>query len=104
MEEANVKIDYLKTADEQVEHVVRQLQPILPIKMETKSIHIHIPAQFAPKSISVLKKYAQPKNESWNNDGSFSCIVEIPAGLEPDLYDELNKTTHGNIETKVVSG
>ena len=28
--------------------------------------------------------------------------VEIPAGIAPELFDELNKLTHGNIESKVV--
>jgi len=28
--------------------------------------------------------------------------VEIPGGLEPDLYDKLNAMTHGNVETEVI--
>lgn len=102
LQEANVHLDDFKSADEQLDDVVRKLQPILPIKFETKVIHIHIPAQYAPKAHPAISKFAKPQKEEWHNDGSFSCTVEIPAGMEPDLYDKLKSFTHGNVETKVV--
>ena len=100
--EAKVRLDDFKSADEQLDAVVRQLQPILPIKFETKMIHIHIPAQYAPKSHPVIAKFGKPQNEEWHNDGSFSCMLDIPSGMELDLYDKLKSLTHGSVETKVV--
>jgi len=35
------------------------------------------------------------------NDGSWHAVVEIPAGLQNEFFDELNKETHGNIHTKI---
>ncbi|MFC2136136.1 SBDS family ribosome assembly factor, partial [Bacteroidota bacterium] len=43
------------------------------------------------------------KKEQWMNDGSWFAVVEIPAGLQNEFFDELNKETHGNIETKIIS-
>jgi len=102
LNEANVHLDDFKSADEQLDAVVHKLQPILPIKFETKMIHIHIPAKFAGKSHAVIAKFAKPQKDEWHTDGSFSCIVEIPGGMELDLYDKLRSLTHGNVETKVV--
>ncbi|MBU0535863.1 MAG: ribosome assembly factor SBDS [Nanoarchaeota archaeon] len=102
MEEAKVKIDMFKTAESQVEDIVKKLRPIMPIRFEKKRIHIKFPAEYAGKAYGILSGFAKPEKEEWKNDGSFECIVEIPAGMEPDLYDKLNNTTRGNVETKVI--
>jgi ribosome maturation protein SDO1 len=101
MEEARVKIDEFKTAEDQVDRVVKALRPIIPIKFETKRISVKIGSQYAGKAYSTISRFAKPENESWNNDGSYTCHVEIPAGLEPDFYDTLNNLTHGSVETSV---
>lgn len=41
--------------------------------------------------------------ENWLNDGSFTAIVEIPAGLYEEFLDKINKVTHGGSEIKEVN-
>jgi len=102
MEEARVKIDAFKSAEEQVEHIVKQLKPILPISFEKKKIEVKIPAEHAGKAVNAIMQFGKPQNEAWNNDGSYSCTIEMPAGLEADFYDKMNSLTHGNVETKII--
>ncbi len=102
MEEARVRIDEFKTAEEQVETIVKQLKPILPISFEKKKIQVLIPAEHAGKAVNAIMQFGKPQNESWNNDGSYSCMIEMPAGLEADFYDKMNGLTHGYVETKVI--
>lgn len=102
MEEAKVKIDEFRTAEEQIDQIIKQLRPILPITFEQRKIMIRIPASHAGKAVNAIMQFAKPHQEKWNDDGSYSCIVEIAAGLEADFYDRLNKLTHGGAETRVI--
>ena len=102
MEEAKVRIDTRRGAEEQVEEVLNQIRPILPIKFETKQIQIRIPSQYGAKCYSVVKGFGKMLKDQWLSDGSWLAVVEIPGGLEPDLYDKLNAITHGNVETEVI--
>jgi len=40
--------------------------------------------------------------EEWKSDGSYLCLIEIPAGIQQDVYDRLNSLTHGQVEVKIV--
>ncbi|PIN86784.1 ribosome assembly factor SBDS [Candidatus Woesearchaeota archaeon CG10_big_fil_rev_8_21_14_0_10_44_13] len=102
MEEAKVKIDEFKSAEDQIEDIVRKLKPIIPISMETKRISIRMPPEHAGKGYGAVSQFGKPQNEEWRNDGSYVCVVEIPAGLEADLYEKLNVMTKGSVETKVL--
>lgn len=102
LEEAKVRIDEHQKAEEQIHGIVKQLMPILPIKFEVRQIEFHIPAQYAAKSYSILKGFGSLQKDSWQNDGSLLAVVEIPAGLQQDLFSELNKLTRGSVESKVV--
>ena len=100
--EAKIKIDEYKTADQQVKEILAKLQPILPIRFVTKNMQVHIPAEYAQQSYATVKRFGTISKEQWLNDGSWSAQVEIPGGLEADLYDALNKVTKGNVEIKLI--
>lgn len=102
MDEAKVKVDEFIQAEKQLQGVIKKLAPLTPIKMETRELEIKIPALQAVKCFHALKSYCKILKEDWLNDGSLLAQVEIPAGMQPQLEDELNKTTKGNLELKVV--
>lgn len=102
LDEAKIKIDVYKSAEEQLDSIVKKLQPILPIRIETKRIAVRIPPEFAGKAYPAIVRFAKPQNEVWNNDGSYQCVVELPAGLEPDFYEHLNHLTHGGLQAKPI--
>jgi len=101
-EEVNVKLEELKTAEEQVEEVVKKLRTVLPIKFEIDELEIILPSQYAAKSYTILKKFGKILKEEWQNDGSLICILELPAGLKQDFFDQLNGLTHGEATTKIL--
>ena len=102
MQEAKVKIDEYKVAEEQVEGIIEKLKPIIPIRMETKKLQVQIPAEHAGKAYSAISRFAKPQQEVWNNDGSYTCTVDMPAGLEADFYEKLNNLTHGGLQVEVL--
>lgn len=99
--EAKAKIDDHKPAEEQLQGILRQITPILPIKFVKKEIQLTVPAQYAGKTYAAIKQLSKILRESWNSDGSWTGLVEIPGGLEQDLYDKLNGLTHGTLQAQV---
>ncbi len=102
IEEAHVKIDIMKSAEEQVDDIVKQIQTIIPIRMEQVQIAIKIPSTFTAKGYNIVAQYGQIKQEEWQKDGSWMSIVSLPAGFQMELIDKLNKLTHGRVQIKPV--
>ncbi|MFZ1024110.1 MAG: ribosome assembly factor SBDS [Thermoplasmata archaeon] len=102
MTEAKVHIDPFRPADVQVQEILQKLRPILPIRFDTARVRIRIPAQHYPKVIGELKALGRISDEQWLSDGSWSGVIEIPAGVQTELYEKLNARTKGAAETALV--
>ena len=50
MQEAKVRVDEFKPADQQVNDIIKALRPIIPIKFEVKEVEVIIPAKYASKA------------------------------------------------------
>jgi len=102
MEQAKVRIDLNKKVEEQIEAVLEGIQKIIPIKLEKIQIAIKIPPSFAGKAGSVVRSLGVLLKEEWAHDGSYISLIEIPAGIQPEVYDRLNNLTHGQVEVKII--
>lgn len=102
MEEATVHVDLFKTAEEQVPGVVKVLRPIIPLKFEEKEVAVKIPPQYAGKAVGVVRSFGDVKKEEWQNDGSWICVMRLPAGIVEEFFDKLNQVTHGDVQTKIL--
>ncbi len=98
MEEAKVRIDPLRPAEDQVKDAVHKLQPILPIKFTTFIADVRLPAEHAAKCYGALTQYGSIVKEQWLSDGSLAASVELPAGRYNALVDDLSSKTHGDVE------
>ncbi len=102
MAEAKVHIDPFRPADAQVQEILAKLRPLIPIRFDTVRVKIRIPAQHYPRVIGDLKGLGKLSEEQWLSDGSWSGILEIPAGVQTELYEKLNARTKGAAETALV--
>ena len=100
--ESNVRIDEFQTVQDQTKEVVKKLQSILPISFAEKRIRVEIPAEHAAKAYGAVHRLADIQKETWQSDGSWAGEVQIPAGLEHELYDKLNSITHGAVKTEII--
>ena len=100
MEEAGVHIDPMKSLDEMVEMTMKALRPLIPIRFEVIKVAIKLPAEYAAKSYGAVAKFGNLTKQEWQNDGSWIGVIEIPAGMQDDLYNLLNSHTKGSAETK----
>ena len=102
MAEVKVKIDDHRSAHDQIQDIVKKLQTVLPIKFEHKHVQVHISEKYSKKYYKTIHKFGRVLNEKWLDDGCYMCTVEVPAGLYLDFIDDLNKKTHGGVETKLL--
>ena len=101
-DEAKINVDDRRSADEQLDSVLKELRPILPIRFEKRKIAVKIPAQYAGKAYSTVAGLGKMAREEWLTDGSWACVIEIPAGLQNDAFDRINSITHGDAEIKIL--
>ena len=102
MTEAKVHIDPFRPIDVQVQEVLAKLRPLLPIRLDVVKVRVKLPAQHYPRVIGDLKGLGRLLDEQWLGDGSWSGILEIPAGIQTELYEKLNARTKGAAETALV--
>ena len=100
--EAKIHVEEFKPVQEQVQEALKKLRPILPIKFEVKEIALKIGPEYAPKCYSTVKSFGTMLREEWQSNGYWVVVVELPGGMENDLYDKLNKICHGNVESKIL--
>ena len=99
MPEAKNHVDPIPSVDAQVQEVLAKLRPLLPIRFEVVRVRVKVPAQYYPRVIGEIKGLGKLSEELWGSDGSWSGVLEIPAGVQTELYEKLNARTKGNAET-----
>ena len=102
MEQARVSVDPFKPAEEQFEEIISKISRYIPIKIAKAYIAVKIPAQYSGKAYRVLARFGEIKKQNWLSDGSWAVEIEIPAGMQKEFIDEVNKLTHGSASIKVL--
>ncbi len=102
MEKAGVHIDPLIEAELQVNKIVESIKTLLPIKFQRIIVQIIIPTQFSGKIYSVLKRTVGKFDERWLNDGSLQITLDIPAGVQEDVFKKIGDITKGNFKSNII--
>jgi len=103
MEQARVSIDPFKPAEQQFEEIVSKIARVIPIKIAKALISVKIPPEYSGRAYKPLSKFGEIKKQNWLNDGSLYIEIEIPAGMQQEFIDEVNKLTHGSASVKILS-
>ncbi|MFX0099388.1 MAG: ribosome assembly factor SBDS [Candidatus Hodarchaeota archaeon] len=102
LEEGKVNIDPFNPVEDQVSDVVKALKPVIPIKMERVVLALRIPAEFTGKGYNMINNFSSISEEKWGNDGSLTCSIDLPAGIQAEFLEKLNKLTRGRAQVKVI--
>jgi ribosome maturation protein SDO1 len=102
MTEARVNIDPTKSTDELVKITMKAIRPLIPIRFEEVDVAVKLPASYAPKAYGEVAAFGKLTREAWQNDGSWVGVVQIPAGMQTEFYDLVNRLTKGEAETKLL--
>jgi ribosome maturation protein SDO1 len=103
MEEARVNIDPFKHLDEQVKETVKALRPLLPIRFEELRLAVKIPPDMAARAYGDIAAASVMEKDEWLKDGSWVCVVRIPAGIQVEFYDLINKLSKGEGQVKILN-
>ena len=99
LDQARFSFDAFKSAEEQMLEAIESIREIIPISLEKIKIAIKIPAEHSGRAYGTLKEYGLQKEE-WTKEGDLVCVCEIPAGMQGEFFDKLNKMTGGSVQTK----
>ncbi len=102
LDQVRYSVDPFRSVEEQANEVIKLLRTILPISIEKMSLSIRIPAEYANRAYGTVKNHGTIKSETWLNDGSWSGIVEMPAGLYGPFLEKIGELTKGTTEVNVV--
>ncbi|RXE55122.1 RNA-associated protein [Methanoculleus taiwanensis] len=102
MEQVKVNIDPFKHLDELVKETVKALRPILPIRFEEIRIAVRFPPDYAARAFGEIQSAATIEQNEWQKDGSWICVVRIPAGIQEEFFDLANRLSKGDAEVKLL--
>jgi len=102
LEQVHFSVDPFKDAEEQANEAIALLRSVLPISMEKISVSVKIPPQYVGKAYGAVKSFGTIRKEAWGSDGSWTAIIEMPAGLYGPFLEKLGEMTRGNIEAEVL--
>lgn len=101
MEEAKFSVDLYKSVEEQAAAVVKAISRILPIKIARARFSVKVPPDIAARVVQDLRKLGEIRAEEWGKDGSYKLEFEVPAGLQHEVIDKINRITKGRSEANV---
>ena len=104
LEQVRVNFDPFKSVDELVKETVKALRPILPIRFEERKIAAKFPLDFAAKAYGAVSgtAYVKMEKNEWQNDGSWICVVTIPAGMQEEFFNLCNGVAKGDAQIKIL--
>ena len=102
MDEAKVRIDPFKSVEEQVQMVLKAIRPLIPIRMEKARLAVRLSGDAYGRLYGDLSRMGIILKEEWSNAGEYICVIEIPAGMQGDLIDLVNRKTNGEADVKLL--
>ncbi len=102
LEQVRMSIDPFKEVEEQANEAIKLLRSVLPISIERINVSVRIPPQYAARAYGSVKSFGTIRNETWRSDGSWSAVVEMPAGFYPPFLEKIGEITRGNVQAEIM--
>ena len=102
LEESRVHIDAFKDAAEQIEDVIKAMRPIIPMKFERVRDRGEGIRPTSRRGSTGCSRATGYRRRNGRKDGSLIVVIEMPAGMQGEFYERLNRLTAGSAETKIM--
>lgn len=102
MEDAKIHVDPFKTANEQLEGVLKALRPIIPIRFEKTKMAVKLVGDAYGRVYGDLAKSGYIIKEEWGNDGSWIGMLEVPSGMQGEIMDSITRKARDGAEIKIL--
>ncbi len=100
-DDLRISVDLNKSAEAQAVEAVKRIARVIPIKLARAIIRVVIPPEFSGRAYSELSRLGELKKTDWRNDGSLVAEIEIPAGAQNDVINEVNRLTKGRAQVQI---
>jgi len=94
MDEARVNIDPFRSAESQLNEIVKGIKNVLPISFEEVDITAEIPAKYSAKVYGVMKEFGSFQ-EQWSGD-KLILRIKLPAAMKESFFRRINGLTEGS--------
>ena len=98
-----IKLDPLMDVEDLIPVIIRNLQDVIPIKLEIIVAKIRVPAAYTGQIYGKILQFASMKNQKWLEDGSLEAELEIPAGVFLRLNNMLTEITRGLAKLEIIT-
>lgn len=95
-------VDPFRDAEEQAMETIKELRPLLPLKIAQSVVQVKIPPIYASRTFGILQKLGSVKQSEWKQDGSLLAQLEIPSGTKGSLIEKVNEATRGEAEIQIL--
>lgn len=102
LEQVRFGVNLNRSVEEQALEAIKALRTLLPLKTSVATIEIHVPATYR-KNFNLISQLGTLKSSKWNEDGSFSVILEVPGGMKGEVIEKVNSLTRGQADIKEAS-
>lgn len=102
MDEAGVQIDYNLAPEIQAKDIIKQIQTIIPIRLESVVLAVKVTPDYTGPAYGIVSGAGQLIEDQWGDDGVWYAKVEMPSGKQADFLDKINTLTKGKAEVKIV--
>ncbi|MBI5061225.1 MAG: ribosome assembly factor SBDS [Candidatus Aenigmarchaeota archaeon] len=93
LDQVHVNIDPFKSAEQQIEDVIKPLKEILPLSFEEVNLTAEVPVRYGGKVHSMMKQFGSA-SEQWLGD-RLIIKIKLPIGMKEKFYRTLNAMTEG---------
>lgn len=102
MEDAKVHVDPFKSANDQIDGVLKALRPLLPIRFEKTKLAVKLVGDAYGRIYGDLARGGYIIKEEWGNDGSWIGLLEVPSGIQGEIMDSITRKAKDGAEIKVI--
>lgn len=102
MDEAKIHVDPFKSANEQIDTVLKGLRPIIPIRFEKTRMAVKLVGDAYGKVYGDLVKAGYIVKEEWAGDGSWIGLLEVPSGMQGEIMDSITRKAKDGVDIKIL--
>lgn len=103
LDEVKFHVDPFKPLDKEIEEAMKLLRPLIPIRFEKSKVAIKLKGDDYGRCYDDIIGYGIVDREEWTADGSWIGLMELPAGLVPELTEKLKHKTKGSSSVKLIN-
>jgi ribosome maturation protein SDO1 len=102
LEEAKFHVDPFRPLEKEIEEAMKLLRPLIPIRFEKSRVAIKLKGDDYGRCFDDIIHYGIVEREEWTADGSWIGLMELPAGMVPELTEKLKHKTKGTASLKLL--